>query len=625
MDPRLLQYYGQELSYIRELGAEFAREFPKVAGRLGIETFECADPYVERLLEGFAFLAARVHLKIDDEFPRFTQHLLEILYPHYLAPIPSLGIMQLRPNLNESVLASGYRVPRGSSLRSVLGRGDQTACEYRTAHEVMLWPLEIAKAEYTGYLGDLGELELPEKPRAALRLTLRATAGLNISELTLDRLTLFLRGGDEVPSRLYEQMLGHAVAVVVRPTARPVPWQEVVVDNPTTPVGFEDEEALLPYGPRSFQGYRLLQEYFAFPPRYLFVSLNGLREGIARCAANEVEVLCLSDAHDSSLDGVVNPQHFALHCTPAANLFPRRADRIHLTESAHEYHLVPDRTRPMDFEVHSVGEVVGYGSSAEVKQPFHPFFAWNDATAEDDALAYYTIQRQPRALSARQRERGARSSYVGSEVFLSLVDPGQGPYRSSLRQLAVETICTNRDLPLHLTLGQGRTDFTLETGAPVESIRCLAGPSAPRPSAAYGDLSWRLISHLSLNYLSLVDVADGAGQKSQALRELLSLYADLGDPGARKQIDGIRSTSSAGITRPLPVAGPTTFGRGMEVTLTCDESAFEGSGVFLLGAVLERFFAKYVSLNSFTETVLRTIQRGEVMRWRTRTGRRKSL
>jgi type VI secretion system protein ImpG len=204
MDPRLLQYYGQELSYIRELGGEFAREFPKIAGRLGLETFECSDPYVERLLEGFAFLAARVHLKIDDEFPRFTQHLLEILYPHYLAPIPSMGIMQLSPNLNESVLAQGYRVPRGSSLRSVLGRGDQTACEYRTAHDVTLWPLEIVAAEYTGYVGDLGDLDLRGRPRAVLRLKLRATAGLKISELSLDDLTLFLRGGDELPARLYE-------------------------------------------------------------------------------------------------------------------------------------------------------------------------------------------------------------------------------------------------------------------------------------------------------------------------------------------------------------------------------------------------------------------------------------
>jgi type VI secretion system protein ImpG len=625
MDPRLLQYYGRELNYVREMGAEFAREFPKIAGRLGLDTFECADPYVERLLEGFAFMAARVHLKIDDEFPRFTQHLLEIIYPQYLSPTPSMGVMQLQPNLGEGALGQGYRVPRGTGLRSVLGRGDQTACEYRTAHDVTLWPLEISHAEYTGYLGDLGEIDLPRRPRAALRLRLRATAGLKMSDLALDELTLFIRGSDELPMRLYEQLLGHSLALVVRSTTRPAPWQHVVADDPIVSVGFEDDEALLPYGPRSFQGYRLLQEYFAFSARFLFVKLRGLGPAVRRCSASEIEIVLLSDLHDRTLDGVVSADHFALFCTPAANLFPRRADRIHLTEAVNQYHVLPDRTRPMDFEVHTVGEVVGFGSTAEVKQPFHPFFAWNDQTADGETPAYYTVQRQPRVLSARQRARGARSSYVGSEVFLSLVDPDEGPYRSSLRQLAVETWCTNRDLPLHLSLGQGRTDFTLDTGAPVEAIRCLAGPTPPRPSHAHGDTSWRLISQLSLNYLSLVDAASGAGEKAQALREMLSLYADLSDSGSRKQIDGIRATASAGITRALPVAGPTTFGRGLEISLTCDEAAFEGAGVFLLGAVLERFFAKYSSINSFTETVLKTIQRGEIMRWRARIGQRKII
>jgi type VI secretion system protein ImpG len=307
------------------------------------------------------------------------------------------------------------------------------------------------------------------------------------------------------------------------------------------------------------------------------------------------------------------------------NLFPRRADRIHLNEATTEYHVVPDRTRPMDFEIYSIKDVMGYGASTEIKQQFRPFFAWNDQSTTEEVPAYYTVSRQPRLLSARQRSQGARSSYVGAEVFLSLVDPDEGPYRSSLRQLGVETLCTNRDLPLHLTIGQSRTDFTLESGAPVEAIRCVAGPTPPRATHALGDTSWRLISHLSLNYLSLVDTGSGAGEKAAALRELLSLYADLTDPTSRKQIDGVSSTSCLGITRALPVPGPTTFGRGLEVTLTCDEGAFEGSGVFLMGAVLERFFAKYVSINSFTETVLRTVQRGEIMRWPSRLGLRQIL
>jgi type VI secretion system protein ImpG len=621
MDPRLLRYYERELVYVREMGAEFARDFPKVAGRLGLETFECADPYVERLLEGFAFLAARVQLKMDAEFPRFTQHLLEIVYPHYLAPTPSMAVVQIQPSLSEGSLGDGYRVPRGSSLRSLIGRGEQTACEFRTSQDVTLWPIELTHVEYGGYVGDVGDLPLAGRPRASLRFRLQATAGLNLADLALDDLTFYLRGGDELPVRLYEQLMGHTLGMVVRPVTRPIPWQHFV-EKPVTSVGFDDSEALLPYGPRSFQGYRLLHEYFAFPSRFLFVKLRGLLDSIRRSSTSEMEIIVLSDLHERSLDGVVDLQNVALHCTPAVNLFPRRTDRIHLSEEVNEYHVIPDRTRPMDYEVHSVSEVVGHGGSAEMKQPFHPFFAWNDQTAREQTPAYFTINRQPRMLSTKQRVRGARSSYVGSDVFISLVDPDEGPYRSQLRQLEVVTRCTNRDLPLHLVLGQGRTDFNLDAGGPVESIRCLAGPTLPRASHAHGDTSWRLISHLSLNYLSLVDVASGAGEGAAALRELLSLYADLADSGTVKQIDGIRSTASSGITRALPVPGPTTFGRGLEVTVTCDEASFEGSGVFLFGSVLERFFAKYVSINSFTETVLRSVQRGEIMRWPSRSGLR---
>ncbi len=187
----------------------------------------------------------------------------------------------------------------------------------------------------------------------------------------------------------------------------------------------------------------------------------------------------------------------------------------------------------------------------------------------------------------------------------------------------MNVLCTNRDLPLQLALGQGKTDFHLESGAPVEATRCLAGPSAPRRPHAWGDMSWRLIGHLSLNYLSLTD---GPGEEGAAsLRELLRLYGDFTDGALRRQIDGVRSIKSLPIVRRIPAEGPTTFGRGLEVTLECDEAAFEGTSVFLLGSVLERFFSKYVSINSFTETVLRTIQRGEIMRWPAILGQRPTL
>jgi len=624
MDRRLLHYYSRELQHLREMGGEFAREFPKIAGRLGLDEFTCVDPYVERLLEGFAFLAARVQLKLDAEFPRFTQSLLETVYPQYLAPTPSVGIAQFEPDLTSGTLAEGFPIPRDTVLRSIIGEGDRTACEYRTAHDVMLWPIRVAEAQY--HTLDLAALEISEEYRAkaGIRIRMQCTAGLIFSELKLDSLTFYLRGTDETPMRVYEQFFANSVAVVIQPTKRPVKWREVLGASSIRRVGFDDNQALLPYGPRCFQGYRLLKEYFAFPQRYMFVELAGLGGAVQRCEDNELDIIILMGEPDLKLEGMVDATTFSLFCSPAVNLFPKRADRIHLSDRFNEFHVVPDRTRPLDFEVYEVLRVVGHGARAGEEQEFLPFYSASDFDADGGSTgAYHAVNRVPRTASAREKRLGRRSSYAGSEVYVSLVDCKEAPYRSDLRQLEVITRCTNRDLPLQMPVGVGPTDFTMDIDAPVEATRCVSGPTPPRPSPAEGEIAWRAISHLSLNYLSLADVNEEEG--ASALRELLKLYGDDSDPQIRKQMDGVKRIRARPIVRRIGRPGPIAFARGLEMTLTLDEAAFEGTGVFLIGAVLDQFFAKYVSLNSFTETVVKTLQRGEVMRWPARIGQRQTL
>jgi type VI secretion system protein ImpG len=624
VDPRLLRYYNRELQHVREMGAEFAKEFPKIAGRLGMDGVEVADPYVERLLEGFAFLAARVQLKIDAEFPRFTQHLLELVYPHYLAPLPSMAVAQFFPVLAESALAEGFLLPRDTALRTVLGKGERTACEYRTGQDAVFWPVELTDVKYFGSAGALATIgvERLEEIRAGIRLSLRTAGGLAFDQLALDKLRFFLKGTEGTPGRLYAQLLGNARRVLIRPKGGAHAWREYLPGSTIKAVGFAESEGLLPYTRRSFVGYRFLQEYFAFPQRFLFVDFTELMPHVAKCAGTELEIVVLLTRRDAELEEILDKEHFALNCAPIVNLFPKQVDRIHLTERQHEYHVVPDRTRPMDFEVWSVQDVQGFGASAKPEQTFLPLYAHHDWTRPDEN-AFFTVSREPRMLSSRQQRRGARSTYVGSEVFLALVDPNDAPYRSALKQLGVSTICSNRDLPLHVSLGQGRTDFTLDIGAPVESIRCVAGPTRPKPSYAHGDTAWRLVSHLSLNYLSLVDTGEGHG--AQALCSLLTLYCDTNDQATLRQIEGLKSVSAAPINGRIPTHGPITFGRGLEITLTCDEAAFEGTGTFLFGQVLEEFFAKYVSINSFTQTVLHSAERGELMRWPPRLGQLHTL
>jgi len=190
MDPRLLRLYSDELVHLRERGAEFAREFPKIASRLSMDGVEVNDPYVERLLEGFAFLTARIQLKLDAEYPRLVQHLLEAVYPNFLAPIPSMMVVQLVPDASDPNLVHGARVRRGSSVRSGLPRGQNTLCEFRTAHEVRLWPIEIASAQYFSVAPDLPLSRLPGGNRAkgGLRIRLRALSGASFRQLAIDSL-----------------------------------------------------------------------------------------------------------------------------------------------------------------------------------------------------------------------------------------------------------------------------------------------------------------------------------------------------------------------------------------------------------------------------------------------------
>jgi type VI secretion system protein ImpG len=624
MDPRLLRYYNQELHYLREMGAEFAVQFPKIAARLGIEGIEVNDPYVERLLEGAAFLAARVQLKLDAEFPRFTQRLQEIVYPNFLAPTPSMLVAQFRPQVDDPNLVQGVTIPRGSALRSQVGKGDSSACEFRSAHEVTLWPLELVAAEYFSFAPDLplAALPLAKRIRGGLRLRLRTGGGLNFAQLPLERLRLFLSGNDEVAFRLHELILGAGLGLLVAPASRPWPWYVWRDAGHIRAAGYADDEALLPASLRAFQGCRLLQEYFALPQRFLFFDLEGLGEGVRRHAGSELELVIPFERGSADLEGLVDAANFALFCAPAINLFPKRADRIHLSDDCTEYHVVPDRTRPMDFEVFDVAGVSGHGAGSGSEQPFLPLYAAFHAEQEQHH-AYFTIERAPRMLSENQKTNGVRSSYVGSEVYIALVDPDEAPLRSGLRQLSVLALCTNRDLPLYMPLGAGKTDLTLDSAVPVAAIACLKGPSRPRSPLGQGAVAWRLISQLSLNYLSLLDTDEREG--AAALRQILRLYAGAAEAGSSKQRDALLSVRVSPSVRRLPRPGPLAYGRGVRIELDVDELGFQGGSAFLFGSVLEQFFARHASLNSFTETVLRSSSRGEIMHWGPRCGNRPIL
>ncbi|GAA6159891.1 type VI secretion system baseplate subunit TssF [Ruegeria sp. HU-ET01832] len=620
MDTRLLKHYETELAFLREMGAEFAAAYPKIASRLGMEGIEVVDPYVERLLEGSAFLAARVQLELDMQFPAFTSNLLEIVYPHYLAPTPSMMIAQFEPDIGNAALKEGYEIPRGTTLRSHLAEGEQTACEFTTSADMTLWPIEITEAEYIDGRGELVAAGVAKETdaRAGIRLRLNRTDGEPMSELALDRLVLHLDTQSGKAWALHELLATQCVGLTGRSTDRRADWTVRLTGADTVPKGFEREEALLPTPRQSFDGYRLLQEYFSMPERFLFVELTELRPALRQSTGTDVDIYVLLRDGMRDVAPAVAPAAFALNAVPAVNLFRRRCDRVHITQMDIEHHVVPNRTAGLDFEIFAIDRVTGIQSDEEGDIPFRAFYSETDLTAAgDNHSAYYTIKRRMRQRNEKERLRGVRTSYLGSEVYLSLVDRAEAPYPGTLDQLAVEALCSNRDLPMLLAAG-GADVFHLPEGGPVKSVRTPVTPTRPHATLAQGDAAWKLISHLSLNYLSIA--GDGKEGGAGALRELLGIYAPLGNRVTEKQLEGVVSVSSRPIVRRMSDEVLSTAVRGLEITLGFDESFYEGTSVYVLGAVLERFFRKYTTINSFTETVLKTERRGEIARWRPAAG-----
>ena len=621
MDSRLLTYYETELKHIREMAVEFANEYPHIAGHLGINATECADPYVERLLEGFAYLSARVQLKVDAQFPRFTQHLLNIVYPHFLAPTPSMVMVALKP-LNSDESINGTVIPKQTQL-TTRNKDYDSRCEYRTAHDVTLWSISLSEVEYLPDNASVVKFvkldtldnfqDIKTSVKAAIRLRLKCADGVSFKGLsTFNRLPLYLRGSNELPMQLYEALLSNVLGMVIQPvvsinalTSQPA-WQHIINENAVLPKGFTPEDALLPYTPQSFQGYRLLQEYFAFPERYRFVELNDLAQAWQEKASEqdkEIDIVILLNEATDVFSKALKVTHFELFCSPAINLFEKEwtVSMLDAPQKSSEYPLVPDYSKPLNFEVYQVREVTGlFNDSNNTPQPFLPFY---HATAHQPLKnpAYYSVIRSTRSKPLPETAQG--KGYEGTEVSISLVDSNEAPFRNNFKYMKIKALCTNQHLPLSLCDSAGDV-FDITSATPIK-VECVSKFKEPTPSHAYRDTTWKLINHLSLNYLSLLNNKDEK-QGAATLRELLSLYAP---NDSASFIQGIKTIQSEPIVRRMRVNqnDPIVFGRGLKITVTVNESKFKGKGqsVFLLGMVLDAFFAQYVSLNSFIETVLK--------------------
>jgi type VI secretion system protein ImpG len=625
MDPRLLDYYNQELIYMRELAGEFAQSHPKIARRLGMQAGDVADPYVERLIESFCFMSARMQIKLDAEFPRFTGRLLEVLYPNYVAPTPSMAVARLYPSSTEGHLVEGFRIARDTAFTARMPHGEETACQFRSGQDVMLYPLEIVAARLTGVPPDIPALEryVPAhtQVRGALRLRLRMTGDARIADLKgLDRLPIYLAGDEQVASHLFELLHTAGVASLTgAPDQFGAAGQlHAVTANAVAHEGLGLDQGLLPLTWSKFHGHNLLHEYFACPSRFYFFALNGLEGGLRRIGGREAEIVVLLDQSPERLANLVDATRFALFCTPVINLFPKRTDRVELSAAATEFRVVPARLAPLDYEVFSVDAMYGQVAATSAELEFRPLYQTlnND---EGNHGRYFSARRERRLASDSARRYGTRTPYAGTEVFVSLVDQNEAPYAEDIRYLSVDAHVTNRDLP-SLVPRDGMHDLTAAESAPLESVGLIRAPSAPRAPYAEREMAWRLIRQLNFNYLPLEDLDHRAG--GQGLRDLLRLFLGVDDDAHRRQVESLVGVKTTPVTRKLPGSGPLVFGRGIECSLTVDEAGFSGASPYLFGLILEHYLARHVSINVFTQTELHSMQRGRVARWPVRMGAR---
>jgi len=615
MSEELLPYYEKELTFLRQLGAEFADKYPKIAGRLLLEADKCEDPHVERLIEAFAFLAGRIHRKLDDELPEITESFLGVLYPHYLAPIPSTSIVQFNLDAGQAKLQTGQTIQRGSTLSS--RPVDGTPCRFRTCYPITIWPIEVTAA---GFEAPAGMGMQTQDTRTVLRLALRTTGGVPFSSLFeklpegeqrgFDRLRFYLQGEGQLVYALYELLFVNTLKVELQPgdAKRKRAGRISLSPDCLRQVGFERDEGVLSYSDRSFLAYRLLHEYFSFPEKYLFFDLCELAKAAGPGFGDSMEVL-IHFNRDFAQEKGVTPQTFRLNCTPIVNLFRQVAEPIRITHTKTEYRVVPDVGRQSATEVYSIDSVTSSASYNEKPIPFQPFYSFKHGVDRESQRTFWHANRRP----------SARKDDSGTEVYLSLVDLGFNPSSPGVETLSVIATCTNRDLPSRLPFGNPEGDFQLEGPGLFTSIRCLKKPTPTLRPPMRRATQWRLISHLSLNYLSLIENEGENGP--EALREILRIYDFTDSSATRRQITGIARISARRVFRSIPSPLGASFVRGIEVKLELDEQQYVGSGAFLMAAVLERFLALYTSINSFVQTVATTQQReGEFKRWPPRAG-----
>ncbi|WP_321885337.1 type VI secretion system baseplate subunit TssF [Paraburkholderia bannensis] len=604
----LLPYYERELSFLRRYSREFAERYPKIAARLAMTGEHCEDPHVERMIESFALLGARINKRLDDDYPEFTEALLEVLYPHYLRPFPSCSVAQLGTSAAFSHLTAPAVIARGTELKSRPLRGVQ--CRFRTAYDVTLAPIRVAEARYMPVAMAPAAIVLPGDATGVISITFESTSPqLDIAALKVPKLRAHLSGEQSFIAALGDCLFVNAIGAWVEPerTGRWTALREL----PFAQAGFGEDEALIDFPAKSHPAYRLLTEYFAYPAKFDFVDfdLAAMSAATGRCHRITLHIVLKEvrgDSHEARLLDTLAAHHLRLFCTPVVNLFKQHGEPIRLNHQAIAYPVIAEARRAFAYEVYSIDTVnlVQQRANEETVVEFRPFYSLRHGEAARAGHYWF----------ARRDEWVAQKS-PGYETEISIVDIDFDPAAEQTDTLSLELTCTNRDLPAGLAVGLEGGDLFMEGGSLTNHISLLARPTPcvrfERRQAAH----WRLISHLSLSHVSLT--GGGAG----TLKEMLALYDMRRSAVSSRHIDGIVDVEQRAAVQWLPGKPFATFVRGVEIRVTVDEDHFVGTSLGTFVRVLDVFFGLYVHINSFVQLVVISELTGEeILRCKPRSG-----
>lgn len=626
--------YNDELALLYERAAEFAAEYPGIAERLGGLLRENIDPGVAGLLEGTAFLAARVQLKLREEMRGFTDELLEQLLPGLMEPLPAIMLVKAHAPA-AATMEDAIRLAAGGYIDARFADADRkVSARFRLAAPLTIWPVAIGRSAYLGTLAEVSALGQDGAPgtQAGLQISLQheGKAPALLRDLAVDELTFHFAGAMPEASALYEQVFCDLTRVSLRwLDAQGDPVLMRLPPDAVEQIGFGRDERLIPQDARMFDGFAELREAFAFPRKYLGFRLTGLAPFWRRISGDQVQVVLEFSRRDGVLASRLSPRPLVLHASPAINLFEESASHVRPDRKRREYVVTPNSSPSTHYEIIRLTEVQAHYTGSQARVPVLPLYAPHPAGTSPQQALRYSAHRRERRLTEEEIRFGRRCRYLGTETFLSLFEPPQADDRKSVQRLSIRALCSNRHLPEYLPISGSSDDFYLTEDVSIR-FACLAGPTPPREQladlepdgaqrAAQGDVNWRLISYLALSAFGL-DGRDGAEGGARSLRELLSLFADMSDGVTERQIQGIEGMATRPVTRMIRGRDGFHPARGTEVTLSFDEDAYEGSGIALMGAILDRFLAEYAPVNSFTQTVIVSRQRGRIHAWPPRTG-----